>query len=244
MADLLSFRLKNLPTPLKLVVSLALVILGLGYLIAMVNLYLTYSLTDGEPGLTPNDLRRAFYGNRDNTKLAAKINGGSMEQFLPKVGDKEKVLTWIQDGASQAGYEKTVQPILQENCVRCHNPEGLQRFAPLTTYEQVMVVTQIDRGEPVSLWARVAHTHIQSIGIIFLILGLVFSLTELSERWKVIIVVAPFAALLVDFGARFLAKYFPAVVYLMMLSGAAIGALFGIMVLVPLYEMWMKKTSE
>jgi len=48
----------------------------------------------------------------------------------------------------------------------------------------------------------------------------------------------------VDFGARFLAKYFPAVVYLMMLSGAAIGALFGIMVLVPLYEMWMKKTSE
>ncbi len=244
MSDLFAFRLRNLPLPLKLVISLGLIVLGFGYLIALANLYLTYNLTDGEPGLTVSDLRRAFYGNRETTKLAAKIDGGSMEQFLPRPGDKEKILSWIQDGASREGYEAAVRPILAENCIRCHNPEGLQRFTPLTSYEEVMVVTQVDRGEPVSLWARVAHTHIQAIGLIFLVLGAVFSFTSLPEKWKAVIVVLPFATLIADFGARFLARVLPSIVYLMMLSGALIGLLFAVMILVPLYEMWIQKPTS
>jgi hypothetical protein len=244
MPDITPSKLRSLPLPQRLVLSLTLVVLGIGYLIAVYNLYLTYSLTDGEPGLTVSDLRRAFYGNRDNTKLASKIDGGSMAQFLPRSGEKEKILTWIQDGASREGYEKTVQPILAANCLRCHNPQGLQRFAPFTSYEEVMAVTQIDRGEPVQLWARVAHTHIQSIGLIFLVLGGIFSFTSWKDRWKVVVITLPFFALLVDFGTRYLAKYVPQVVYVMMASGAVIGLMFGLMTLVPLYEMWVSPTSE
>jgi len=215
--------------------------LGVGYLIAMYNLYLTYNLTDGEPGLTVSDLRRAFYGRRENTKLASKIDGGSMAQFLTKPGDKEKILTWIQDGAEQSGYETVVRPILQENCIRCHNPNGLQRFAPLTSYEQVMTVAQIDRGEPTALWARVAHTHIQSIGLIFFVLAGAFSFTSLKPAVKNLVIVLPFVLLLVDFGARFLAKFVPGIVYLMLVSGAGMGLLLLVMIVTPLYEMWLKK---
>jgi hypothetical protein len=239
-----NFRLSQLPTPQRLVVSLVLIVMGIGYLIATYNLYLTYNLTDGEPGLTANDMRRAFYGRRDNTKIASKINGGSMAQFLSKAGDKEKVLTWIQDGADQKGYDAVVKPILNENCVRCHNPNGLQRFAPLTSYEEVMVVTQIDRGEPISLWARVAHTHIQSIGLIFFVLAGAFSFTSLKPGLKSLIILLPFVMLLVDFGARFLAKFMPDIVYVMMGSGAAIGLLFAVMILVPLYEMWVGRVRS
>src|SRR5437867_7070491 len=123
MPELNSLRLSQLPRVVRLVLTYSILVLAAGYLIAMVNLYLTYSLTDGEPGLTVMDLKRAFYGRRDNTRLAAKIHGGSMEQFLPNPGDKEKILTWIQDGASEKGYEDIVQPILMQNCIRCHNPE-------------------------------------------------------------------------------------------------------------------------
>lgn len=223
--------------------SLTVIVLGIGYLIALANLYLTYHLTDGEPGLTAADLRRAFYGNRSNTKLASKIDGGSMQQFLKRSGDKEKILSWIQDGADVAGYERTVRPILAGNCVRCHNPSGLQRFTPLTSYEEVMVVTQVDRGEPVQLWARVAHTHLQSIGLIFLVLGGLFCLTSLGDRTKILVVTAPFVLLLVDFGARFLARYNPATVYIMMGSGALIGLCFAVMILWPLYEMWGRRDT-
>lgn len=241
MSRLEDFRLAHLPIPQRLVVSLVLIVFGVGYLIAMYNLYLTYNLTDGEPGLTVSDLRRAFYGRRDNTKLASKIDGGSMSQFLTKPGDKEKILTWIQDGAEQSGYDAVVRPILQENCVRCHNPNGLQRFAPLTSYEEVMTVAQIDRGEPVALWARVAHTHVQSIGLIFFVLAGAISFTSLKPAMKNLIIVLPFVLLLVDFGARFLAKFVPGIVYLMLASGAGMGLLFLVMILVPLYEMWLKK---
>jgi len=234
-------RLSDLPLPFRLVISLTIIVLGTGYLIALVNLYLTYHLTDGQPGLTPSDLRRAFYGNRDNTKLAAKIHGGSMEQFLPRRGEKEIILSWIQDGATREGYEKNVRQILQVNCVRCHNPTGIQRYTPLTAYDEVMVVTQIDRGEPVALWARVAHTHVQSIGLIFFVLGGIFTFTSVPQKWKIFVVTAPFAALLVDFGARALAKYYPDIVYLMLASGAAIGILFAVMSLVPLYELWVPR---
>lgn len=241
MPRLEDFRLAHLPLPQRLVVSLVLIVMGIGYLIATYNLYLTYNLTDGEPGLTVSDLRRAFYGKRDNTKIASKIDGGSMAQFLTRPGDKEKILTWIQDGAEQVGYDAVVRPILEENCVRCHNPNGLQRFAPLTSYEQVMTVAQIDRGEPIALWARVAHTHIQSIGLIFFVLAGAFSFTSLKPGLKNAIIVLPFVMLLVDFGARFLAKFVPGIVYLMLGSGACIGLLFAVMIVVPLYEMWLKR---
>ncbi len=237
-------KLYDLPLTIKTVVSLTLVVLGIGYVIALYNLYLTYNLTDGQPGLTANDLKRTFYGNRDNTKLAAKIDGGSMAQFLTKRGDKEKILSWIQDGAERDGFDKTVRPILARNCIRCHNPSGLQRFAPLTSYEEVMTVTQVDRGEPAALWARVAHTHIQSIGLIFLVLGVVFAMTSLPERLKVTILILPYVALLLDFATRALAKFYPNIVYLMMATGALMGLLFALMTIYPLYEMWLRRGAD
>lgn len=241
MVDFDTLRLSQLPLAVRIVISLSLMVLGLGYVVAMVNLYLTYNLTDGEPGLTASDLKRAFYGQRDNTRLAAKIHGGSMEQFLPKPGEKEKILTWIQDGASEKEYDEMVFPIMMESCVRCHNPKGLQPFTPLTNYAEVMKVVTIDRGEPVGLWARVAHTHIQSIGLVFLVFGLVFAFTSLGSKLKVVIVTIPFLALILDFASRFMAKYYPNLVYLMIGSGTTLGLSFAVMTLVPLYEMWIRR---
>jgi hypothetical protein len=234
-------RLSQLPLSLKLLVTIFLMVLGVGYFISLANLYLTYNLTDGEPGLTVNDLKRAFYGNRDNTRLAAKIDGGSMEQYLPVPGEKQAILSWIQDGAHEGGFTEKVQPILMRNCVRCHSPTGFSSFRPLTTYDQVLTVTKVDRGEPEMLWARVAHTHILSIGIIFFCLGGIFSFTSVPETGKALAVSVPFVALVVDFGSRYFAKYVPDFVYVMMMMGGVLGLSFAVMILVPLYELWVKR---
>lgn len=239
-----SVRLWQLPRPLKVALSLTLIVLGIGYLIALMNLHLTYHLTDGKEGLTPDDLKRAFYGDRNNTRLAAKIHGGSMEQFLPASGDKEKILSWIQDGADEEGYEEVVAPILMKNCLRCHNPRGVSSFRPLTSYEEVLKVTEVDRGEPVQLWARVAHTHIQSIGLIFLVFGSIFSFTSLRESIRTVVIIVPFVALLLDFATRYLVKYNPELVFVMMATGAVVGLSFAVMILYPLYEMWVKKPQK
>jgi hypothetical protein len=84
---------------------------------------------------------------------------------------------------------------------------------------------------------------LQSIGLIFLALGLMFSFTSVPSTLKTVFVSLPFFSLLLDFGSRFLAKYYPDLVYLMMASGGAMGLSFAVMSIVPLYEMWLKKES-
>lgn len=240
---MIEFKLRGLGTTLRLLITMTLVVLAAGYAVAAVNLYYTYSMNDGEPGLTPEDLKRAFYGRRTITRLAAKIDGGSMEQFLPNPMDKAKILNWLQDGAQRKAFEKQISPILSENCWRCHNPGGFMYMRPLQTYEQVLELSKVDRGEPTPVWARVAHTHLQSIALIFFVVGVVFAGTSLPERAKTAIVIAPFVALVVDFGARFLARYHPGFVYVMMAAGGVAGLAFAGMLVISLYQLWWQRQS-
>ncbi len=238
---MIPIRLSQLSPSLRWVITLALLVLGAGYGVALLNLYYTYSMMDGQPGLTAEDLKRAFYGRRNVTRLAAKIDGGSMEQFLPNPMEKAKILNWLQDGASREGFDQAVRPIFMQNCWRCHNPQGFMYMRPLQTYEQVQEVIKVDRGEPAPVWARVAHTHLQSIALIFLVTGVVFAASSLSERLKTLVVITPFVALVVDFGSRYLARYHTGFVYLMMAAGAAAGLAFAAMLAVSLFEMWWKR---
>ncbi len=238
--DLTEIKLADLSPLLKSVVTLFLVMIGMAYLVSMFNLYLTYNLVDGEAGLTVEDLRRSFYGQRNETLLAAKIDGGSMEQFLPVPGHKEAILSWLQDGSSEEDFQK-IQPIIQENCLTCHAPGGLMGLKrPLDTYERVQAVTVVDRGEPIALWARVAHTHLMSLALVFLCLGVIFSFCGVGQKMKLLVMPMPFVALFLDFGARALIKYFPVFVYVMAFAGALMGLSMLMLTVGPLYDMWIR----
>ena len=239
--NLFSLRLNNVPTVVKLLITCFLITIGVGYCISIINLNYQYSMLDGKPGVTPADLKRAFFGDRSNTRIAAKINGGSMEQYLPDPAEKNKILNWVQDGAHEEEFNSTIKPILSRNCMRCHSPVGVMSQRPLTAYLEVMEVVKIDRGEPPALWSRVAHTHIQAIGVIIFLLGALFVFTSVSNKIKTVVIVLPFVSLLSDFGLRFLAKYNADLVYVLMTTGALLGLSLAAMIIVPLYEMWIKK---
>ncbi len=130
----MAFRLTDLPLPLRLTVSFALLTLTLGYAAAVLNLYFTYSSADGEAGLSPADLVRSLSSPRGQTLLAAKIDGGSMEQYLANELDKARILNWIRDGVDREDYERTIAPILNNHCAGCHNENGLMYLQPLDSY--------------------------------------------------------------------------------------------------------------
>ena len=54
-------------------------------------------------------------------------------------------------------------------------------------------------------------------------------------------VLLPFGAILLDFGGRLLAHSAPVFVFAVMAGGAVLGLSFAVMILVPLWEMWLKK---
>ena len=238
-----SIRLRELPTEIKLLVTFFLLTLGAGYCISLINLNYQYSMLDGEPGVTPADMKRAFFGDRTNTRLAAKISGGSMEQYLPNPADKNVILNWIQDGANEHNFA-SVQKIIHRNCVRCHSDDGIMSQRPFMQYSDIMTVVKIDRGEPPSLWARVAHTHIQAIGMILFLLGIIFTFSSISSKIKIITICVPFVVLVLDFASRYLAKYNADFVYVMMGTGAMLGLSIGTMIIVSLWEMWLKKKEQ
>jgi hypothetical protein len=39
-------------------------------------------------------------------------------------------------------FEKDIKPIINSNCVTCHNPNGISSFLPLTSFEGVKAAVQ------------------------------------------------------------------------------------------------------
>ncbi len=107
-------------------------------------------------------------------------------------------------------------------------------------FEEVEEVTMVDRGEPISLWARVAHTHLMYLAVIFLCLSVIFSFCCVGQKMKAFFMPLPFLALFLDFGARALIKYVPSLVSVMAAAGALMALSMMVLTLGPLYEMWIR----
>ncbi len=74
----------------------------------------------------------------------------------------------------------------------------------------------------------VTHTHLLAMAVIFVLSGLGLALCErVPERWKRMLVVEPFVALLVSFGAMWLMRYAdPRFSYLLALSSGLMALTF------------------
>lgn len=230
------FRLSHLPTSARLALASFAILIGIGYLSALLHMFFTYSATDGKPGLSPDDVRLQIAGKRESTVIESKLDGGSMAQYLEDPAKKEQVLSWVKSGAKEAEFSK-VQPILQENCVGCHSPTGPAKFRPLNDFKGVAAVAQTDRGETPAAWARVAHIHLQSLATIYVLLGLAFAFCSLPEWFKSVMTPLPFIAIVGDFGVRAFVPAYPDLVYAVMGSGALGGFCTATMILAILWEL-------
>jgi len=75
-------RFRDISVSEKMLDTVFLMTIGIGYLFALTHLYYTHNARDGQPGLSVQDVMIAYYGSHDQTRLAAAINGGPMEQNL------------------------------------------------------------------------------------------------------------------------------------------------------------------
>jgi hypothetical protein len=98
----------------------------------------------------------AYHGDPDQTRLTAAIKG-PMAGNLKSPEEKAIVLDWIESGADRQVYETKVAPIPQRDCLGCHAPESGLKVPPLTSYEQVVKLTEADNGASVPSLVRVSH---------------------------------------------------------------------------------------
>ncbi|WP_020562289.1 hypothetical protein [Methylosarcina fibrata] len=235
-------RFKDISISERILNTAFLLTIGIGYLVALVNLYYTYQGKDGKSGLSIDDVMVAYHGSHDQTRLGSAING-IMEPNLKYKSDKDVILKWIQQGAEEPEYNDHIAPILNRDCIGCHTPSVNPSLPDLTNYAGVAEVAHAG-GATLPFLIRVSHIHLFGIAFILFFIGKIFLLCDLNVIIKRITVAIPFVAMLLDVSSWFITKVFPEFAYVVVTCGALMGVSMGIQILMSIYQMWFYSSNQ
>ncbi len=229
-----------LPIGLRILFSGTLIVLGTGYLFAMIYIFESHAGRDGNPGLSVDDLVIAYSGSKKDTKIESALNGPMANMLPPE--EKHKVIAWVRRGAAEADFKSSgVEGIVERRCLICHN--GSNPHIPnLTGFAGISKVTQADTGMDIFTLVRVSHIHLFGLTFIFFIVGSIFCHSYIRPQWiKCITLITPFVAILCDIASWYLTKIFPPFAWVVIISGAFMGAAFAFMWVTSMYQMWIYK---
>ncbi len=229
-------RFKDISVSERILNTVFLLTIGLGYVAALANLYYTHQGLDGKSGLSIEDVVISYHGGNDQTRLGTAING-IMKSNLKYSSDKDVIMKWIHEGADEPGYDADIAPILNRDCVICHSPTVNPSLPDLTHYSTVSEVAHAG-GASIPTLVRVSHIHLFGIAFILFFIGKIFLLCDLNVYVKRVAVVIPFAAMLLDIISWFITKEISSFAYVVVFSGTLMGLSMGLQILLSIYQMW------
>lgn len=227
-------NLPNLPLPLKTLFVGYLLVIGVGLCMAGLQIMLTHGMADGKVGLSVNDIVYSYYGDKENSKLASKLNGSMIDKAPLQV--RQDIIKWAVAGAPESEWEPHYKAVFAQHCIMCHSQiPGIPNF---TKYEDVKKVAGSNQGATISGLTRVSHIHLFGISFIFFFLALIFSLAvNVPKKVKVLAIAFPFAFLLVDILSWWLTKLSPNFAWLTIIGGIGYSLASGYMWVVSMYQM-------
>ncbi len=235
-----TLRLRTLPIITKIIISLFLVLTGIGYLLGFTNIYMTYNMVDEKPGLSIKDISLTYYGARDKTTLEKAIDGSMRQYFLDK-NEYKIVKDWVVDGASEDVWDSEIESIFDASCSTCHSEATALAGVVTEEYSDVEELLTQNSGKSWSRIVGVSHTHILAITPLVFLLVLVLSFTSYPLLLKNVVSLFAFSAVFMDVGFWFLAKLSPFFSVFVLIGGMSLGLTFGLLVVLPLYDLWIKK---
>jgi hypothetical protein len=235
------FHYSELPLSMRTLYTATLIVLGIGYLFAMIQIYEVDAGRDGKPGLSAEDIAISYSGNRTATRLESALSG-PMSGMLPRE-ESSTMISWVHRGLDKQEYEAQIKPIIDRRCLACH--DGSNPHIPnLNSLENISNVAQIDTGMSLATLIRVSHIHMFGITFIFFVMGLIFSHAYVRPVWfKSTIIALPFASMVIDTGSWYLTKLNTAFAWTVIIGGALMGMSFAIQWIVSMYQMWFYKYS-
>ena len=237
------FHFSALPLSMRMVYTMTLLVLGTGYVFAMLQVFFTHSGLDGNKNtLTAEDIRIAYHGSGSDSRLEKALKG-PMSEMLP-TGERAVIFKWVKEGSSQDGYEQAVKPIVQNRCMACH--DGSNPHLPnLSTFDGISKVVTKDTGATIPTLVRVSHIHLFGITFIFFIVSNIFAHAYVRPLWlKCAIIVLPFLTILTDIFSWYLTKWYPAFAWFIIGSGALMGISFTVQWVISMWQMWFYTLPE
>lgn len=226
-----------LPMSQKMVYSLTLVVLAVGYTFAMLQIFFSHAGRDGDAMLSAEDLRIAYSGADGDTRLEAALKG-PMQAMLP-AEERQTLMNWAATDKSKATFDQKVQTIVNTRCLACHSGSN-PHIPKLTNFEEVSKLVEKDTGMTIPTLVRVSHIHTFGLTFIFFIVSSIFVHAYVRPLWmKCVLIAIPFLSILLDIGSWYLTKLVPGFAWVVIGSGALMGTSFATQVLMSLYQMWM-----
>ena len=235
------FHYSEFPLSMRTLFTGTLLVLGIGYLFAMIHIYNSHAGRDGNPGISIEDIAIAYSGNKEATRLEAAMMG-PMSGMLP-TDERGTIAGWVRRGLDEGEYEEQIKQIIERRCVACH--DGSNPHIPdLNGYHEVAETAQLDTGINISTLVRVSHIHLFGLTFIFFIMGLIFSHAFFRPVWvKSLIIAIPFIAIVIDIASWYLTKLHPAFAMVVIISGGFMGVSFAFQWIVSMYQIWFYKYS-
>ena len=236
------FHYSEFPLSMRTLFTGTLLVLGIGYLFAMIHIYNSHAGRDGKPGLSVDDLAIAYSGSGEDSQLEAALKG-PMAGMLP-AQEKNLIVAWVRAGADEEAYLAKVETVLEKRCLACHDGSN-PHIADFKTYEGVAKFAELDTGADIFTLVRVSHIHVFGITFIFFIMGLIFSHAFVRPVWfKSLVIAVPFVAIILDVGSWYLTKLYTPFAWVVLIGGALMGICFAFMWLVSFYQIWFYKYSS
>jgi hypothetical protein len=243
MANINSVHFKYLPMSMRTLFSMVLLVFGSAYCMAMIQVWVTHVGLDGKSYLTAQDLIIAYSGDKNGTKMETALKGPM--SAMADDATKKVIYTWLHKGAPKEDFETTINPILQEHCVMCHNKDANPNLPDYTSWDGVEKVVKADTGMTIPTLIRVSHIHLFGITFIFFIMGLIYSHAYVRPTWfKCVVIAVPFLSLLADVASWYLTKMWTGFAWVVIISGALYGVAFTIMWFTSMYQMWLYKVPK
>ncbi len=225
-------------TSIKMLFSGYLIVVAIGYLMAVGQILFTHGMADGEFGLSIDDIVYSYYGKRSGSVLESKLNG-SMKVMAPDA-ERLKIIQWVKKGADKEVYESEIKPIINERCVMCHSPASGMTVPDWTNDKEIFKRAEVDTGATFSSLTRVSHIHLFGIAFIFMFVGLIFSLAAgVPKPLKAFVIIMPYLFLIIDIASWWLTKLNPMFAWLTIIGGGMMALSFAFMWIVSMYEMWI-----
>lgn len=232
----------ELPYSQRVLYTATLLILGLGYLFALIYLFHTYAgRSGGNPMmLSYQDLVVAYSGSGKGSRLESALRG-PMATMLP-YEESNALIGWVQDGADREKYERGIKPILDKRCMACHDGSN-PHLVVLAGYDNLKKVTEQDTGANVFTLVRVSHIHLFGLTFIFFIMGLMYSHAYVRPVWfKCSVIALPFVAIVMDVSSWYFTKLYHPFALVVMGGGALMGLCFAFMWVTTMYQIWFAAT--
>jgi hypothetical protein len=118
-----------------------LIVIGVGMLMAALQIFLTHGMADGKFGVSRDDVVFSYYGDRSDSRMAAKLAGTMSDKA--STADKATIIEWVEAGSPEDEWDSNIQAIFTANCVSCHGT--IPGLADFTSYEGVKATPKSTR---------------------------------------------------------------------------------------------------